>query len=103
MASYITVSQLNNYLKRKFDADIHLNKVYLKGEISNFKLHSRGHMYFSIKDDTSVISAIMFERDTRGINFKPADGVKVFVLSAKSIIQNPPHRNSPLTINYIKL
>lgn len=87
MASYITVSQLNNYLKRKFDADIHLNKVYLKGEISNFKLHSRGHMYFSIKDDTSVISAIMFERDARGINFKPADGVKVFAEGRVSVYE----------------
>lgn len=87
MASYITVSQLNNYLKRKFDADIHLNKVYLKGEISNFKLHSRGHMYFSIKDDTSVIGAIMFERDARSINFNPADGVKVFAEGRVSVYE----------------
>lgn len=79
MASYITVSQLNNYLKRKFEADVHLGHIYLKGEISNSKLHSRGHLYFSLKDETSVISAIMFERDASKLNFDPKEGTKVFV------------------------
>lgn len=79
MASYITVSALNNYLKRKFEADIHLGHVYLKGEISNSKLHSRGHLYFSLKDETSIISAIMFETNTRNLAFEPKDGTKVFV------------------------
>jgi len=78
MANFITVSALNNYLKRKFDADIHLGHVYLKGEISNCKIHSRGHIYFSLKDETSVISAIMFDRDAKMINFEPKDGTKVF-------------------------
>lgn len=78
MANFITVSALNNYLKRKFEADIHLGHVYLKGEISNCKIHSRGHIYFSLKDETSVISAIMFEQDARKLNFKPEDGAKVF-------------------------
>jgi len=79
MASYITVSQLNNYLKRKFEADVHLGNVFLKGEISNCKLHSRGHIYFSLKDDTSVISAIMFSANASKLNFDPKDGTKVFV------------------------
>ena len=79
MASYITVSALNNYLKRKFEADVHLDHVYLKGEISNFKLHSRGHLYFSLKDDTSVIGAIMFATNASKLNFEPAEGTKVFV------------------------
>jgi len=79
MASYITVSALNNYLKRKFEADAHLGHVYLKGEISNYKLHSRGHMYFSLKDETSVISAIMFSSDAAKLNFVPEEGMKVFV------------------------
>ncbi len=78
MANFITVSALNNYLKRKFDADVHLGHVYLKGEISNCKIHSRGHIYFSLKDETSVISAIMFDRDAKMINFEPKDGTKVF-------------------------
>lgn len=79
MASYITVSALNNYLKRKFEADIHLGHIYLKGEISNFKLHSRGHLYFSLKDETSVISAIMFQKDASTLTFTPKEGTKVFV------------------------
>lgn len=79
MASYITVSALNNYLKRKFEADAHLDHVYLKGEISNFKLHSRGHLYFSLKDETSVIGAIMFATNASKLNFEPAEGTKVFV------------------------
>lgn len=77
--NYITVSALNNYLKRKFEADVHLGYVYLKGEISNFKPHSRGHLYFSLKDDTSVISAIMFQGSAAKLNFEPKDGDKVLV------------------------
>lgn len=78
MANYITVSALNNYLKRKFEADVHLGHVYLKGEISNCKLHSRGHLYFSLKDETSVISAIMFQTNASKLNFEPKEGTKVF-------------------------
>lgn len=78
MANYITVSALNNYLKRKFEADVHLGHVYLKGEISNCKVHTRGHIYFSLKDETSVISAIMFETNARSLSFDPKDGTKVF-------------------------
>lgn len=76
--NYITVGQLNNYLKRKFEADGHLEHVFIKGEISNSKLHSRGHLYFSLKDETSVISAIMFAGNVRGLNFEPKEGTKVF-------------------------
>lgn len=79
MANYITVSALNNYLKRKFEADVHLGHVYLKGEISNSKMHTRGHLYFSIKDETSVISAVMFQTYASTLNFEPKDGTKVFV------------------------
>lgn len=78
MANYITVSALNNYLKRKFEADVHLDHVFLKGEISNCKLHSRGHLYFSLKDETSVINAIMFATNASSLNFEPKEGTKVF-------------------------
>lgn len=78
MANYITVSALNNYLKRKFEADVHLDRVYLKGEISNCKIHSRGHIYFSLKDETSVISAIMFSQNASSLVFEPKEGTKVF-------------------------
>ena len=57
---YITVSQLNRYIKYKIDNDIHLQEVFIKGEISNFKAHSRGHFYFTLKDENSRINAIMF-------------------------------------------
>ena len=78
MNNYITVGQLNNYLKRKFEADQHLDHVYLKGEISNCKLHSRGHLYFSLKDETSVIGAIMFAGNVSTLKFEPKEGTKVF-------------------------
>ena len=55
ISKYLTVGALTRYLKMKFDSDTHLRKVYLKGEISNFKAHSTGHFYFSIKDETSKI------------------------------------------------
>lgn len=87
MANYITVSALNNYLKRKFEVDANLGCVYLKGEISNFKLHSRGHLYFSLKDETSVISAIMFQRDASTLSFTPKDGMKVFVTGKVTVYE----------------
>ena len=65
---YLKISDLNNYIKRKLDDDIFLNKVYLKGEISNFKNHTRGHLYFTLKDDTSRISAVMFQSSAIKIN-----------------------------------
>src|SRR5574344_2230436 len=76
---YVTISDLNRYIKAKFDTDIHLNKVYLKGEISNFTHHSRGHFYFTLKDENSRIGAVMFASSTHNINFEPADGMKVLV------------------------
>lgn len=88
MANYITVGQLNNYLKRKFEADVNLNKVYLKGEISNCKLHSRGHLYFSLKDETSVIGAIMFATSTASLNFEPKEGTRVFVEGKVTVYEN---------------
>ena len=58
---YLNISDLNNYIKNILDKDSFLNKVYLKGEISNFKNHTRGHLYFTLKDDNSRISAVMFQ------------------------------------------
>ena len=55
---YLKISELNNYIKSLLDKDTFLNKIYLKGEISNFKNHTRGHLYFTLKDDTSRISAV---------------------------------------------
>lgn len=76
---YIKISELNNYIKSLLDKDIYLNKVYLKGEISNFKNHTRGHLYFTLKDDESRISAVMFQSSAVKLTFMPEDGMNVLV------------------------
>ena len=76
---YITISAINKYLKYLMDENPHLNKVYLKWEISNFKAHTRGHYYFTLKDETSRINAVMFSYHTSGLKITPADGMKVLV------------------------
>ena len=85
---YLTVAALTRYLKYKFDSDEHLKTVFLKGEISNFKAHSSGHFYFSIKDETSKINAIMFNSNTKRLTFKPTDGMKVLVIGRVSIFES---------------
>ena len=84
---YISVNQLTKYIKYKIDNDTNLNEVYLKGEISNFKAHSRGHYYFTIKDEKSRISAIMFASNTKSVKFKPEDGMKVLVKGRISVFE----------------
>ena len=84
---YITVTQLTRYIKYKIDNDINLNEVFLKGEISNFKAHSRGHFYFTLKDEGSRINAIMFASQTRNIKFMPEDGMKVLVTGKISVFE----------------
>ena len=84
---YITVSQLTRYIKYKIDNDNNLNEVFLKGEISNFKAHSRGHFYFTLKDEGSRINAIMFASSTKKIKFMPADGMKVLVTGKISVFE----------------
>jgi len=76
---FLTVTALTRYLKRKFDTDPHLQEVWLKGELSNFKWHSRGHMYFTLKDENARIQGVMFAGDNRYIKFKPEDGMKVLI------------------------
>ena len=76
---YLSVTALTKYLKYKFDNDAHLKNVLLKGEISNFKKHSRGHFYFTLKDDKAQISAIMFASSSNKVKFTPVDGMSVLV------------------------
>lgn len=76
----LTVSALNNYIKRIIDGDVILNNVSLKGEISNFKLHSSGHIYFSLKDNLSKINCIMFKDKAKNIDFDFKEGMQVEVL-----------------------
>lgn len=77
---YLTVTQINKYIKYKFDNDENLNLVYLKGEISNFKNHTTGHLYFTIKDESSRILAVMFRNNALKLKFTPVDGSKVLVI-----------------------
>ena len=85
---YITVATLNKYLKNKFDTDPHIQNVALKGEISNFKGHTRGHLYFTLKDEESRINAVMFQFNAGKLNFVPEDGMKVLVTGKVSIYVN---------------
>ena len=84
---YITVTQLTRYIKYKIDNDTNLNEVFLKGEISNFKAHSRGHFYFTLKDEGSRINAIMFSSSTKNLKFIPTDGMKVLVTGKVSVFE----------------
>lgn len=84
---YISVTQLTRYIKYKIDQDEHLNTVFLKGEISNFKAHTRGHFYFTLKDENSRINAIMFSSSASKIKFKPEDGMKVLVTGKVSVYE----------------
>ena len=85
--NYLTITELTRYLRGKFESDENLRKVYLKGEISNFKAHTRGHFYFTLKDETSRISAIMFASNTRSLKFIPIDGMKVLVSGRVSVYE----------------
>ena len=82
---YITVGTLNRYLKNKFDTDPNIQRVCLKGEISNFKGHTRGHLYFTLKDEESRINAVMFSFNASKLTFVPEDGMKVLVEGKVSI------------------
>ena len=84
---YLSVSAITRYLKAKFDSDENLQTVFLKGEISNFKAHTTGHFYFSLKDETSKINAIMFRSNASKVLFKPVDGMKVLVSGRISVYE----------------
>ena len=83
----ITVSDLNKYIKNKIADDEYLNNILVKGEISNFKNHYTGHMYFTLKDENSLIKCIMFKTYAQKLNFMPKDGMKVIVLGGVSVFE----------------
>ncbi|MDD6224581.1 MAG: exodeoxyribonuclease VII large subunit [bacterium] len=84
---YITVAQLTRYIKFKIDNDQHLNHIFLKGEISNFKAHTRGHYYFTLKDETSRINAVMFASSASKLKFMPEDGMRVLITGRISVYE----------------
>ena len=83
----ITVTDLNKYIKNKIDGDEMLNNVLVKGEISNFKNHYTGHMYFTLKDESSLIKCVMFKSYTTHLSFMPKDGLKVMVLGSVAVFE----------------
>lgn len=85
---YLTVHALTKYIKRKFDADPHLQNVYVKGEISNFKRHSSGHMYFTLKDEKARILSVMFSSQASNLKFLPENGMKV-ILRGEITVYDP--------------
>ncbi len=83
----ISVTDLNKYIKDKIANDEALNNVLVKGEISNFKNHYTGHMYFTLKDENSLIKCIMFKTYTSNLKFMPKDGMKVMVFGTVSVFE----------------
>lgn len=83
----ITVSYLNKYIKNIVAEDEYLRSVFVKGEISNFKHHYTGHMYFTLKDENSLIKCIMFKSSTATLSFVPKDGMKVIVLGSVAVFE----------------
>ena len=83
----ISVTELNKYVKDKVAEDEYLNSVLVKGEISNFKHHYTGHMYFTLKDENSLIKCVMFKTSTATLNFAPKDGMKVIVLGSVGVYE----------------
>ena len=84
---YLTVTALTKYIKMKLEGDKHLISILLKGEISNFKRHSRGHLYFTLKDENASISAIMFSREADRLLFQPKEGDHVLVTGRISLYE----------------
>ena len=84
---YLTVTAVTRYIKHKIESDTNLRKIYMKGEISNFKAHSTGHFYFSIKDENSVIKAIMFSSNAKKLGFIPTEGMKILVTGTISLYE----------------
>lgn len=87
MASVYTVGQVNNYIKNMFHQDFALSNIYVKGEVSNCKYHTSGHIYFTLKDKTGVISAIMFAGNRSGLKFKMEEGQTVVALGSISVYE----------------
>lgn len=83
----MTVTQLNKYIKEKIGQDEFLQNVLIKGELSNFKKHYTGHLYFTLKDDNSLIKCIMFKTYTTNLKFEPKDGMSVVIFGTVSVFE----------------
>ena len=83
----ISVTELNKYVKNRINEDEYLNNVLVKGEISNFKHHYTGHLYFTLKDENSVIKCVMFKTYAEKVNFEPQNGMKVIIFGTVSVFE----------------
>lgn len=87
MASVYSVGQVNAYIKHMFEEDFALNNIYIRGEISNCKYHTSGHIYFTLKDSGSVLACVMFAGNRKGLNFKLEEGLKVTALGSVNVYE----------------
>lgn len=85
--NYLSVNSLTKYIKRKFDADPYLRNVFVKGELSNVKIHPSGHIYFTLKDDKSRIQSAMFRTAASNLKFKPEEGMNVLITGDVSVYE----------------
>ena len=87
MKHVYTVAQVNTYIKNMFTQDFMLNRIYVKGEVSNCKYHSSGHIYFSLKDESGSMACVMFAGDRKGLAFPMKDGQRIIVLGRVSVYE----------------
>ena len=87
MKNVYTVRQVNSYIKNMFTQDFMLNRIYVKGEVSNLKYHTSGHIYFSLKDESGTIACVMFAGSRSGLSFHMEEGQQVVVLGAVSVYE----------------
>lgn len=84
---YLSVAALTKYIKKKFDADPHLRDVYVKGELSNVKIHTSGHIYFTLKDQKARMPAVMFSARAKSMKFRPESGMTVLIRGDISVYE----------------
>ena len=96
----ITVTELNKYMKDKVEMDEFLNNVLVKGEISNYKHHYTGHLYFTLKDEKSLIKCIMFKSSAVNLKFEPKDGMKVIVYGTVSVFEREDRKSTRLNSSH---
>ncbi|MEE1085999.1 MAG: exodeoxyribonuclease VII large subunit [Schaedlerella sp.] len=87
MRNVYTVRQVNNYIKNMFTHDFMLNRIYIKGEVSNCKYHTSGHIYFSLKDESGTIACVMFAGARAGLSFRMREGQNVIVLGSVDVYE----------------
>lgn len=87
MKNVYTVKQVNSYIKNMFTQDFMLSRIYVKGEVSNCKYHTSGHIYFSLKDESGTIACVMFAGSRAGLSFKMQEGQQVIVFGSVSVYE----------------